>query len=137
MARRLIIDTGVLVSTEQSGAGLAAVLDDDDDVVVAAVTVAELHTGIELADDRHRAARAEFLARVLELVPVEPYGLETARHHGALLADCHRHGTRRGAHDLIVAATARATDRVVVTGDRLARFDGLPGVECLVVPSHE
>ena len=133
MARRLIIDTGVLVASERARTGLASVISEDDDVVVAAVTVAELRTGIELASERRRASRSEFLVKVLEILPVEPYGLAAAESHGRLLAHVHRSGTRPGAHDLIVAATAVATNRTVVTTDRRARFDDLPGVDCIVV----
>ena len=106
----------------------------DDDLVIAAVTVAELRTGIELASDTHRAARADFLVRVLETLPVEPYDVETAEAHGRLLAEVHRSGTRRGAHDLIIAATAVATKRIVLTTDRNARFDDLTGVDFELVP---
>ncbi len=105
----------------------------DDDLVIAAITVAELRTGVELATESHRASRAEFLVRVLETLPVEPYDLATADAHGRLLAHAHRGGTQRGAHDLVIAATAVATKRTVVTNDRGARFHDLPGVECLVV----
>lgn len=133
MARRLIIDTGVLIASERARTGLAAVITEDDDLVVAAVTVAELRAGIELATERHRAPRREFLVTVLETLPVEPYDLATAKAHGRLLAHVHRSGTKRGAHDLIVAATAVVTNRTVLTTDRSARFDDLPGVDCIVV----
>lgn len=134
MARRLILDTGVLVASERGAtAALTKTLERDDDVVIAAVTVAELRTGIELATVRRRAARTEFLVRVLETLPVEPYDVEVAEAHGRLLAHVHRLGARRGAHDLIIAATAVATRRTVLTTDRSAHFDELPGVDCLVV----
>lgn len=133
MARRLIVDTGVLVASERGGAGLLDVIAEDDDLVIAAITVAELRTGIELASEDHRGARGEFLVRVLETLPVEPYDLTTAEAHGRLLAYVHRGGTKRGAHDLVIAATAVATRRMVLTTDRGARFDDLPGVDCLVV----
>ncbi len=84
MARRLILDTGVLIASERGRAELAAVVDADDDLVIAAVTVAELRTGVELAGDRQRAARADFLARVLETLPVEAYDAVTAEAHGRL-----------------------------------------------------
>ena len=100
---------------------------------IAAITVAELRTGIELATEPHRAARSEFLIKVLETLPVEPYELATAEAHGRLLAHVHRSGTKRGAHDLIIAATAVATGRTVLTTDRNARFDDLPGVACILV----
>lgn len=133
MARRLIIDTGVLIASERGRTGLMDIIAEDDDLVIAAITVAELRTGIELATESHRAARAEFLVKVLETLPVEPYDLATAEAHGRLLAHVHRTGTRRGAHDLMIAATAVATKRTVLTTDRGANFNDLPGVDCIVV----
>ncbi|MES2094669.1 MAG: PIN domain-containing protein [Actinomycetota bacterium] len=133
MARRLIVDTGVLIASERATKSLSEIVSADDDLVVAAITIAELRTGIELASDRHRVARSEFLVSVLETLPVEPYDLATAEAHGRLLAHVHERGTRRGAHDLIIAATAVATKRIILTTDRNARFDDLPAVECLLV----
>lgn len=75
----------------------------------------------------------DFLTRVLESLPVEPYDLATAQVHGRLLAHVHRTGTTRAAHDLVIAATAIATKRTLLTADRAARFDELPGVDCLVL----
>ncbi len=133
MAGRLILDTGVLVASERGrSTPIAGVVDDEDDVVIAAVTVAELRTGIELASPRHQAARAEFLVTVLETLPVEIYDVNVAEAHGRLLAHVHRTGAKRGAQDLIIAATAVATRRTVVTTDPSARFQDLPGVDCLV-----
>ncbi|MBA2338601.1 MAG: hypothetical protein H0V96_12770 [Acidimicrobiia bacterium] len=37
--------------------------------------------------------------------------------HAALLAEVRETGRPRGAHDLIIAATAMATDRILVTAD--------------------
>ena len=132
MARRLIVDTGVLIASERGRARWEAVLAPDDDPAIAAITVAELRTGIELADAAHRLVRAEFLVAVLETVPIEPYDLAVAEAHGRLLAHVHRTGSRRGAHDLLIAATAVATGRIVLTTDQSARFGDLPGVECIV-----
>lgn len=133
MARRLIVDTSVLVMSERGHGTLADAIEADDDLAIAAITVAELHTGIELATAARRQGRSEFLLRVLETLPVEPYDVRTAEEHGRLLAHVHREGTKRGAHDLIIAATAAATGRVVLTGDRSARFGDLPGVACIHV----
>ncbi|HEY0259046.1 MAG TPA: PIN domain-containing protein [Lacisediminihabitans sp.] len=135
MVRRLIVDTGVLIASERGRQALRTTVDEDDDLVIAAITVAELRTGIELAGDQHRTARTEFLLSVLEVMPVEPYDLATAEAHGRLLAHVHRTGTTRGAHDLIIAATAVATKRIILTSDRKAHFDDLPGVESLVIGS--
>jgi tRNA(fMet)-specific endonuclease VapC len=101
---------------------------DEDDVVIAAITAAELLVGVELATARHRERRRQFVEAVLGAVPVEGYDLAVARAHGHLLAATRRAGRPRGAHDLIVAATAVSTDRIVVTTDS-SGFAGLPGLE--------
>lgn len=126
MARRLILDTGVLIGVERTGAAVAFA--PDDDVAIAAVTTAELLLGVELADDARRQAREDFVTAVLAVVPVAEYDLTVARTHARLLAHVRRQGRPRGAHDLIIAATAAATARTVVTHDRRAAFDTLPGV---------
>ena len=61
MARRLILDTGVLIASERAKASWGDVLQADDDVALAAVTVAELRAGVELASDGRREAREAFL----------------------------------------------------------------------------
>jgi tRNA(fMet)-specific endonuclease VapC len=133
VARRLILDTGVLVRVERGRARLDRVLGDDDDVAIAAITAAELMVGVELADDARRAARSTFVEDVLATIPVEDYTLDVAGAHARLLAYVRRAGRARGAHDLIVAATAVATGRTVVTADAGAALGELPGVEALVV----
>lgn len=124
----MILDTTVLVDAEREGAeALDRLIGDEDDVVIAAISVAELLVGVELADGKRRAERETFVAAVLEAVAVEGYDLDVARAHGALLAHTRRAGQPRGAHDLIIAATARAREREVVSTD-LDGFVELPDV---------
>jgi tRNA(fMet)-specific endonuclease VapC len=133
VARRLILDTGVLVRAERGRARLDRALRDDDDVVIAAITAAELLVGVELADAERRPARAAYVDDVLGTVPVEDYTIEVAVAHARLLAHARRTGRSRGAHDLIIAATAAATGRTVLTADMSAAFGDLPGVDALVI----
>ena len=102
-------------------------MDDGDDVAIAAITVAELKVGVRLAKGRRRDKRDRFVAAVLDVVSIEPYDLDVAEAHAALLVHVRRTGTPRGAHDLIIAATARARERQVVSSDQ-AGFVELPGV---------
>lgn len=132
MARRLILDTGMIIGAERHGRGLADLLEDDDDVSVAAVTVAELQLGVELADGRRRIRRQEFVDGVRALIPIEDYTADVAMVHARLLAHVRREGKPRGAHDLIIAATAAATARTLLTTDGKAVFDDLPGVHASV-----
>jgi tRNA(fMet)-specific endonuclease VapC len=50
-----------------------------------------------------------------------------------LLVHTRSSGRPRGALDLVIAACARATDRVLLTTDARARFDDLPGVSVRVL----
>ena len=61
--------------------------------------------------------------------------IEIARRYAALLGHARRSGRPRGAHDLQIAATARATGRVLITTDAHA-FDDRPAVGHRVVPGH-
>ncbi len=124
---RLILDTTVFVDAERRGRQLNRLIADEDDVAIAAVTAAELLVGVELADDARRATRSAFVRSVLETVPIEDYDVQVARVHATLLAHVRRTGKPRGAHDLIIAATAAARDRIVVSSDTTA-FADLPGV---------
>lgn len=130
MARRLILDTTVLVTAERGAASLDELLEDDDDVAIAAVTAAELLVGVELADAGRRRAREAFVGEVLGTIPIEEYDLGVARAHARLLAHVRRAGRPRGAHDLIIAATAAATGRTVVTADT-GGFEQLPDIAVL------
>lgn len=131
---RVILDTTVLIAAERGRVDLTALRERDDDVCIAAITAAELLTGVERADGARRAARQEFVDGVLALVPVEDYTLDVARVHARLLAYVQREGKPRGAHDLIIAATAAATARGVMTTDSKARFAELPGIRAVPAP---
>lgn len=124
---RLILDTTVLVATERNRRLLDGLVADDDDVVIAAITASELLVGVHLADDAHRLRRAAFVEEVLDTIPTQDYDLDAARAHAELLAHTRATGRSRGAHDLIIAATARSTTRIVVSADATA-FTDLPNV---------
>lgn len=125
---RLILDTTVLINAERAAGAPLDAIGDDDDVAIAAITAAELLVGVELADESRREQRRAFVAAVLEAIPVESYDLDVARTHAALLAHARQTGRPRGTHDLIIAATAANSGRMVLTADG-AGFSGLPGVE--------
>ena len=126
-----MLDTTFLIDSERTGDGLDGVIEDDDDVAIAAITIAELRVGVELSKGKSRVVRHEFLEGVLTSIPVLAYDLEVAEAHAQLLVAVRRQGRPRGAHDLVIAATALASQRVVITADHPA-FDDLPGVKVFI-----
>lgn len=127
MGRRLILDTDVLLAYERGTLDRASL--DEDELAIAAITVAEYRVGIELADTVARAAdRARALAAIVSAVDVLDYTDATAAHHARLIAHARGTGTPRGAHDLIIAAHAVETGRIILSRDAKARFGDLPNV---------
>jgi tRNA(fMet)-specific endonuclease VapC len=127
VGRRLILDTNLLIAYERGIFDRASL--DDDELAIAAITVAGYRVGIELADSAARAAdHTEALAAIVSAVDVLDYTDATAAHHARLIAHVRRAGTPRGAHDLIIAAHAAETGRIILGRDAKARFGDLPNV---------
>lgn len=126
MGRRLILDTNIRIAYERRSVDPTAF--DDDDLAIAAITVAEYRVGIELADSDERAtARERALAEIVKAVEVLEYTAATAVFHARLIASSRRSGQVRRRHDLVIAAHAAQTGRLLVGFDAEARFGGLPG----------
>jgi tRNA(fMet)-specific endonuclease VapC len=123
----LLLDTTFLVDAERGSIDLDHAIDDGDDVAIAAVTVAELLVGVKLASAKRRRARRAYVDEIIELLPTIAYDRDVAVEHAELLLAVREQGRPRGAHDLMIAATARATGRAVVTADQTAFID-LPDV---------
>lgn len=130
----MILDTGVVIKLTRNNLELSSIVGQDD-VALSAISLAELLFGIEYDSDPVRQARNNSaLDQLLAVVPIEDYTARVAPHHAELLAHTRRAGRPRSAHDLIIAATARATDRTLLTTNSAAGFDDLPGVTARVLP---
>ncbi len=126
----LLLDTTFLIDAERSTEDLDELIGDDDDVAIAAITLAELTVGVQLATTRQRRRRQSHVDEIAASIPILSYNETVAIHHASLLVAVRRAGRPRGAHDLIIAATAAAAGRTVLSADRTA-FDGLPGVNAI------
>jgi tRNA(fMet)-specific endonuclease VapC len=130
---RLILDTGVLIAGARGRRDESAIAPDDD-VALPAVVIAEFLAGVLLDENPARqAAQRQFLVEILAAMPVLDYNLNVAERHAELLAHTRRAGRPRGAHDLLIAATAAAAGRTILTTDAQADFDGLPGVSARLI----
>jgi len=134
MARRVILDTGVLIALERGTLDVDTLLGRDD-AAIAAVTAMELLVGVERADEARRQARAVRVEAILSSLPIEPYNLGVARVHARLAVAAMASGRSRSANDMAIAATAAATSRVLLTTDAKAGFDELAGVRSELVKS--
>jgi tRNA(fMet)-specific endonuclease VapC len=126
----LLLDATFLIEAERRGVDLDDAIEHDDDVAVAAITVAELLVGARLGSGRRRAARQAYVDDAMVSLPIIAYDTDVAIEHAELLIATREAGRPRGAHDLVIAATARATGRTIVTTDQRA-FADLPGVTAI------
>ncbi len=125
-----LIDTSVLIAAERGRFSLADLARDlaGEPLALAAITASELLHGVHRATDMGLAEkRSRFVEYVLDLFPILPFDLETARVHAELWAVLQRSGQAIGAHDLIIAATARAAGYGVITANS-AEFQRVPGL---------
>ncbi|WP_342801216.1 PIN domain-containing protein [Nocardia sp. No.11] len=130
---KLILDTGILIAIDRGTVALPVVIADDDNVAVAAIVIVEYLAGpAGQTNPAKQASARAFPTEFRAIVSSIPYDDTVAEHHAELLTHVRRTGSPRGAHDLILAATARATGRTVHTGKR-ADFGGLPGVDVRLV----
>jgi tRNA(fMet)-specific endonuclease VapC len=127
MARRVILDTGVIIAFERGKLDIDAVLGSDD-AAIASITAMELLVGVERADDAHKQRRALHVEAVLASVPTVDYTLDVARVHARLAVQALSLGKPRSTYDMIIAATAVAEGRTLLTTDASADFTGLVGL---------
>jgi tRNA(fMet)-specific endonuclease VapC len=132
MSRPVILDTSILIASGRGQLKLTNVIGDDDPAV-AAITAMELLVGVERSAGEQRDKRALQTEDICATLPIEAYTLKVARLHALLHHHVGRIGLPRGPFDLIIAATAGATGRTLLTLDAKAGFDKLPGVTAEVV----
>ncbi len=102
-------------------AALAAV--KPSDVAISAITLAELEVGKRL--DPKRAGPVDAFQKA---VPVLAFGPFEAERFGRVQSVLIQSGTKIGDMDALIAATALASGRVLVTGN-LRHFERVPGLK--------
>jgi len=125
-----LIDSDVLIEAERGRLSLTelAIRFSDEPFALSAITASELLHGVHRAvDGPIREKRAQFVEYLLGLFPILPFDLETARVHAELWAAMQSAGQTIGAHDLIVAAAARAAGYGVIAVNS-AEFQRVPGL---------
>lgn len=132
LSRQIILDTSILIASERGKLDLDTVIGDDDPAL-AAITAMELLVGVERSVGDQRDERALMTEDFCAALPIEDYTLKVARMHALLHDHVRRLGRQRSPFDLIIAATAGATGRTLLTADAKAGFTALPGVRAEVV----
>lgn len=128
----LMIDTNVFISFEKSGKPLdLSVSEGSQKVYISVVILSELLMGVHRANtEERRQRRSEFVEAVISGVGVLDFTVAAARVHAEIYAALAKSGQLIGAHDLIIAATARCHDLALLT-DNVQEFSRVPGLRVI------
>jgi len=115
----LIVDTNVFISFERRGQPIdLSPWEASEDVFISVVTVSQLLMGVLRADtESRRNRRSAFVEAIIAGLRALDFTTDVSRRHAELYADLARRGQMIGAHDLIIAATARYYDLSLLTDD--------------------
>jgi len=128
----LMVDTNVFIRFEKSGKPIDfSSWENSQKVYISAVIVSELLMGVHRANtEERRQRRSAFVEAVISGVGVLDFTVPAARVHAEIYAELAKKGQMIGAHDLIIAATARCHDLSVLT-DNLQEFSRVPGLRVI------
>jgi tRNA(fMet)-specific endonuclease VapC len=128
----LMVDTNVFIIFEKAGRAIdLSSWEQSERVYVSAVTVSELLIGVHRANsEERRQRRSAFVEAVISGVGVLDFTIGSARDHAAIYAELAKKGQMIGAHDLIIAATARHHDLSILT-DNVDEFSRVPGLRVI------
>jgi tRNA(fMet)-specific endonuclease VapC len=129
----LMVDTNVFIFFEKRGKPIDfSAWESSQQVYISALIVSELLMGVHRADtEERRQRRSAFVEAVISGIGVLDFTVPAARVHAEIYAELAKKGQMIGAHDLIIAATARCHDLSVLT-DNVQEFSRVPGLR--VVP---
>ena len=129
----VVVDSSVFIARQRrrfDWHGWIASLGDAE-IFVTAITLSELLHGAHRAQtDEQRESRLRFAAAMERDYRVLPFGTPEAREHASLTSAMQRAGVTAGAHDLLIAATARLHGHEVSTLNA-TEFSRMPGVRVL------
>jgi tRNA(fMet)-specific endonuclease VapC len=128
----LIVDTNVFIAFEKAESSIDfSAWEPSEEVYISAVTVSELLMGVHRANtEDRRKRRSAFVEAVIAGIGALDFTTSVARIHAEIHADLMRRGQMIGAHDLIIAATARCHDLGLLTNN-VSEFSRVPGLQVI------
>jgi tRNA(fMet)-specific endonuclease VapC len=128
----LMVDTNVFIRFEKIGKPIDfSSWESSQKVYISALIVSELLMGVHRANtEERRQRRSAFVEAVISGVGVLDFTVPAARVHAEIHAELAKKGQMVGAHDLIIAATARCHDLSVLT-DNVQEFSRVPGLRVI------
>jgi tRNA(fMet)-specific endonuclease VapC len=127
-----MVDTNVFIRFEKNGKAIdLSPWTPSERVYASVVTISELLMGVLRANTEERKQRrSTFVEAIISRVVVLDFTLGCARVHAEIYSELAKNGQMIGAHDLIIAATARHHDLSILT-DNVDEFSRVPGLRVI------
>ena len=126
----VVVDTSVLIALSRRHFDPSSVFRSDDKVILPTVAYAEYMTGVSTdSTTALRDERLEFMKVFRKICDLVDFGEREALQFANLIVHCKTSGTPRGPIDLQIAAHALAASAEIVSLDKRAYFEKLPGVK--------
>ena len=127
-----MVDTNVFIHSEKLGQPLdLSGCDQSESICISVITASELFVGVQRANsEERRIRRSQFVETIISSVEIIEFTLGCARKHAEIYADLAVKGQLIGAHDLIIAATARYHDIPILT-DNFEEFSRVTGLKVI------
>jgi len=126
----VILDTSILIEAERGQLDIDEFIGgrEQEPFGLSVITIAELLHGVYRANSsKRRLKRSAYVEKVIELFPVYPFDIPTARIYADIWAHLRERGIQIGAHDLIIGTTALTLGFSVATFNKrhFERIEGL------------
>ena len=128
MTRLYLLDTNILSQLIRQPQGVVAdriAVVGETNVLTSVIVACELRYGAAKRASRRLTRQVEAVLGALTIRPLES---EVERVYASIRVALERKGTPIGAHDMLIAAHARALDAVCVT-DNVAEFKRVPALK--------
>ncbi len=126
---QVLVDTSVLVTFIRNPQKGKQLFTKNDEILVPTVALAEIKEGLELMPaSKYRSQQQEALASILEISEILDFGQKEATQFGVFAAHLVKNGRKMSDFDLAIAAHAATKQAPILTLDKKAQFELLPGV---------
>ena len=95
---------------------------------ISSIVYAELCYGIENSESPKKQARWQQLELFTQILPIEDWNTNAAKHYASIRATLRRQGTPIGNNDLLIAAHARCLNKILVTNN-VREFNRVPDLK--------
>jgi tRNA(fMet)-specific endonuclease VapC len=95
---------------------------------ISSIVYAELCYGIENSESTKKQERWKQLELFTQILPIESWDTDVAKHYASIRAILRRQGTPIGNNDLLIAAHARSLNKILVTNN-IREFNRVPDLK--------